>query len=75
MKTMEHYDAELKSIDNKIKAHKAQIDALNAQRRKILVKVKDLDMDVVLECIVEKGLSSNEVLQLINSAEVQRSKQ
>ena len=61
-------DAELKIIDDRISAHRDLIRNLGAERRRLLEKKKDLDMDVVLQCIEEKGLSSNEVLILLNNA-------
>ena len=69
MKTLVNdYDAELAAIDDTIVAYKEQISRLNDERLKLLRKMKNADMDIVLQCIEEKGLSSKEVLELINSA-------
>ena len=61
-------DVELSYIENKIKALKAQIDDLNGKKLMLLSKMRNVDMDVVLGCIVEKGLTANDVLNLINNA-------
>ena len=65
---LEHYSDELTDIDCKLREHKRQIALLTSQRHKILAKIQDVDMDIVLQCITEKGLSSNEVLEIINQA-------
>ena len=64
-----NFNEEIQSIDEKISAHKEQINMLGVQRRKLLEKLQHVDMDIVLQCIEEKGLSSNRVLELINNAE------
>jgi len=65
-KKLAEYDADLTEIDEKIKGYKSQIALLTEERHRILAKIKDLDMDIVLQCIADKGLSSQEVLALIN---------
>ena len=62
------YGAELDELDSKIQALRIEIDNLMAQRHRLLGKIRDIDMDLVLQIIVEKGLSSNEVLEIINNA-------
>ena len=64
-----NFEAELKTIEDKISVHREQLNNLGAQRRRLLEKMHDVDMDLVLQCIEEKGLSSKKVLELINSAE------
>ena len=53
-------------IDATIEFHEKEIKKLTAQRNKLLEKIKYLDIDLVLEYIVSMGLSSNEVLEIIN---------
>jgi len=65
---LEQYSDELTDIDGKIKECKKQIMQLSAERHRILAKIQDIDMDIVLQCISEKGLTSNEVLEIINNA-------
>ena len=60
-------DEELTVIDEKIRRTMLQLLGLKEQRNKLLAKKKDVDMDIVLQCIAEKGLSPNEVLDLINN--------
>ena len=67
MNTLSDYDAALTNIDESISAHREQIDKLYDLRRMILAKMRDVDMDAVLQCIVEKGLTSREVLNMINN--------
>ena len=62
------YEIELSNIEEKIRAHRMQIEKLTGEKYKLLTKIQALDMDVVLQCIVEKGLTSNEVMEMINSS-------
>ena len=65
---MEQYSDELTDIDDKIKECKKQMMQLSVERHRVLAKIQDIDMDIVLQCITEKGLTSNEVLEIINNA-------
>ena len=68
METMQYdYDTELKRLDEKIKELRKQINSLIGQQHKLLAKIQHVDMDIVLQCIIEKGLSSSEVLALLNN--------
>ena len=60
------YDMELRRLDEKIKELRKQINCLINQQHKLLAKIQHVDMDLVLQCIIEKGLSSSEVLTLLN---------
>jgi len=62
-------DMELAMIEQDIRMLQVRIKILKKRKRKLLVKVRDLDMDIVLQCIVEKGLTSSEVLRLIDNAD------
>jgi len=61
-------DCEVKigQIDATIAFHEKEIKKLTAQRNKLLEKIQYLDIDLVLEYIVSMGLSSNDVLGIIN---------
>jgi len=62
-------ETELLHIDEKISEYRAQIERLTVERCKILAKYQALDMDMVMSFIIEKGLSSSEVLSRITSVE------
>ena len=62
------YEGQLAYIDEMISVHRSQIESLTWERYKLLSKIRNVDMDAVLQCIAEKGLTSGEVLNLINSA-------
>ena len=62
------YEIELSNIEEKIREHRIQIEKLTGEKYKLLTKIQALDMDVVLQCIVEKGLTSHEVMEMINSS-------
>jgi len=61
-------DCELKmeEIATTIAFHEREIKKLTAQRNMLMEKLKYLDIDLVLEYIVSIGLTSNEVLEIIN---------
>ena len=61
--------SEATDIERNIWAINALIEGLVAQRHRMYAKLHDLDMDIVLQCIEEKGLTSREVLALINDYE------
>ena len=61
------FDTHLAELDEKIRGYKTQIALLTEERRKTLAKIKDIDMDIVLQCIADSGLSSQDVLTLINN--------
>ena len=61
------YDAELAMLNDEIRRHQVQIDMLKARRHKVYEKIDAVDMDIALQCIVENGLTSNDVIRLINN--------
>lgn len=63
-------DKEIEEIDKAIITYNEIIEGLKWQRYELLSNKHDLDMNDVLECIIEKGLSANEVLKLINGAKL-----
>jgi len=62
------YDEELAQIEAIISNYKRELKQLTAQRYELLLKKQHVDMDIVLEHIIEKGLTANEVLELIDNA-------
>ena len=58
-------DPEIMRIDEEIGFHRREIETLKIQRYERMSKVQNDDMDVVIECIIENGLSSEEMMQLI----------
>ena len=66
-KKLAEYDADLAEVNEKIKGYKNQIATLTEERHRILARIQDVDMDIVLQCITDRGLSSQEVLTLINN--------
>ncbi|MCL2125686.1 MAG: hypothetical protein FWH33_06835 [Oscillospiraceae bacterium] len=68
------YDAEIALIDEIILSHRKDINKLSLQRQLLLSKKQHTDMDVVLEHIINKGLTATEVLELINDSLERREK-
>ena len=68
-KLNDEYNAKLSLVNAKIRTLQDQIDGLKRQKRILLTKIKDVDMDLVLQYIVERGLTSTEVMEMIDSAE------
>jgi len=66
------YDKDLAQIDAIINEYKKELKQLTAQRYRLLSKKQHVDMDIVLEHIIEKGLTANEVLELIDSATIEK---
>ena len=63
-------DNKIEEIDKAIVTYNEIIEGLKWQRYELLSKKHDLDMNDVLECIIEKGLSANEVLKMINGVKL-----
>ena len=59
-------DKKIEEIEKTIITYNEIIEGLKWQRYELLSSKHDLDMNDVLECIIEKGLSANEVLKMIN---------
>lgn len=69
------WSKEIIECENKISKIHEQIDEYNKmilelklERCKVISKMKHIDMDIVLECIIENGLSSDEMMELIVEA-------
>ena len=67
-KTQVNYDAEIAILDDIIASHRKELSQLTIQRQLLLSKKQHADMDIVLEHIISKGLSADDVLKLINDA-------
>ena len=63
-------DKKIEEIEKAIVTYNEIIEGLKWQRYELLSNKHDLDMNDVLECIIEKGLSANEVLKMINGAKM-----
>lgn len=65
---MKQCENELEKISNVIKVYEKELAALEIERCKVLSKMKDIDMGIVLECIERNGLSGEEVIKMILTA-------
>ena len=63
-------ETELLHIDEQINIHRAHIERLIGERYKVLAKYQALDMDLIVQYIVDSGLSSGEVMARLNSADL-----
>ena len=61
-------DIELSKIEETIKTHRKELAQLIAQRQMLLAKKKHMDMDLVLEYIVQQGLTANEVIEMLSNS-------
>jgi len=59
---------ELVKIEEEIATHNRIVENLIWRRSALLTKKQDLEMCEFIDCIIEKGLSVNKALELINSA-------
>jgi len=59
-------DKELEYIDYTITEYSLKIAQLKNRRCELLAEKQDLDLSDVFECITEKGLSANEIMQFVN---------
>ena len=64
--SLNSYCKEIDGIEAQITAHKEQIELLQKRRWELAEKIQAIDMDILLECIVDKGISSTEMISLIN---------
>ena len=69
VKKQVNYEAEIALIDDIINSHKKEIGQLTLQRQVLMSKMQHMDMDTVLEYIIKKGLSANEVLEILSESE------
>ncbi|MCL2152672.1 MAG: hypothetical protein FWH57_06925 [Oscillospiraceae bacterium] len=64
-------DRELNQIEDEIENHKRIIENLIWRRSELLISKQDLEMCELIDCIIEKGLTANEALGIINSVNLQ----
>jgi ribosomal protein RSM22 (predicted rRNA methylase) len=60
-------ERELEQIEYEIETHKGIIENLTWRRSELLINREDLEMCELIDCIVEKGITANEALGIINS--------
>ena len=65
-------DEELEKIEEEIDSHKRIIEDLNWRRSELLAKKQDLEICELIDCIFEKGMSTNEALEILNGVEYLR---
>jgi ribosomal protein RSM22 (predicted rRNA methylase) len=61
-------DRELEKIEYEIDTHKRLIEDLVWRRSELLINKEDLEMCELVDCIIEKGLTANEAMGIINKA-------
>jgi len=64
-------DRELDRIEDDIDTHHKIIEELVWRRSELLVSKQDLEMCELIDCIIERGLTANEALGIINSFSLQ----
>jgi len=63
---IEHIDKELELLDHRFVELKTQHSMLQNKRRRLMDKRRRVDVAAALECIEEWGLSTDDVLEIIN---------
>ena len=75
MEQYTNYEPELTNIDREIEMCKRRFESLQIQRTKIVSKMINVDMDLVLQSIIANELSADEVIGLvIEAAKAKQSK-
>ena len=65
-------DEELEKLEEEIDSHKRIIEDLTWRRSELLTKKQDLEICELIDCIFEKGMSTNEALEILNGVEYLR---
>ena len=65
-------DEELDKIEEEIDSHRRIIENLVWRRSELLTKKQDLEICELIDCIFEKGLTTNEALEILNGVEYLR---
>ena len=60
-------DKELEQTEDEIVKHNRIIENLIWRRSELLTRKQDMEMYELIDCIVEKGMTANEALEIINS--------
>ena len=58
-------EAELKKIEEQITDYESRISYLSQQRYALMCKRGEIDMSIILDCIEDNGLTSEDMLDLI----------
>lgn len=62
---LEDCEAELVKIEDLIESYKQEIVELRLMRCKILSKMRDIDIGIILECIEDNGLKASDMIEPI----------
>ena len=65
---LEDCGAELERINEIIETYNRELADLKLKRCKILTKMRDIDMGIILECIVDNGLTAADMIEPIMKA-------
>jgi len=61
------YQAKIEEIDAKIVSYKESIKSLTKERKQLIIKQENADMEAALEIISEKGVTASELLNLVRN--------
>ena len=67
-------DKELEEIEDEIDTHNRIVENLIWRRSELLTKKQDLEICELIDCIIEKGITANEALEIINTVDQIRRK-
>ena len=56
---------EMEEVENSILAFNMQIDSLKGRRYELIALKEDLEMQEVIECAIEAGISSGELMRFV----------
>jgi len=62
-------DKELEKIEGELETYNRKIDDLTWRRSELLCKKQDLEICELIDCIVEKGITINEALEILNNVD------
>lgn len=62
-------EKELEKIEEEIDTHNRIVENLVWRRSELLTQKQDLEICELIDCIIEKGLTTNEVLLIVNSVD------
>ena len=60
-------EKELEKIEQEIDSHNRIVENLIWRRSELLTKKQDLEICELIDCIIEKGITANEALEILNS--------
>jgi len=58
-------EKEMEEVENSILAFNMQIDSLKGRRYELIALKEDLEMQEVIECAIEAGISSGELMRFV----------